>query len=95
MLREQKIVLRLNYLFPRKDGSEQITIEMLDKRISRSKEIINYHDNEKTLYSRHNITYLNLYRQNNISCFKVAKYIEENVESPGLEEVTELQLLKA
>jgi hypothetical protein len=60
MIGDQRLVLRLNYLFPRNDGSEQITIEKLNKRVSRTREIINYHDTEKTLYSRHNITYLHL-----------------------------------
>ena len=72
MIGEQRNVLRLNYLFPRKDGSEQVTIEQLKKRVSRSQEMVTYHDTDRTLYSRHTITYLNFYRQINISSVKLA-----------------------
>jgi len=93
MIGEQRNVLRLNYLFPRKDGSEQITIEQLKKRISRSQEIINYHDTDKTLYSRRDVSYLNFYRQTNISCVNLSQYIEQNL--GDFSEIVDLQLLKS
>ena len=93
MIGEQKNALRLNHLFQRKDGSEQITIEKVNRHVSRSKEQLTFHDTEQTLFSRRNVSYLNFIRQTNISSVKLAQYLEQNLGE--FQEVVELQLLKA